>query len=309
MIDLTDDCLSFTFPEIARQLRAHVERQIGHPNWCAAPHRKNVILSLSKDLILPRAEEVRSEHRCEPAPRRRCPRRSEVLRQAQDDRVFRKVRRTRRLSAHRLRVLTLTADEIEAALRTAALRAAGLDAASFPALTIAFQRTLRIPDDGRTYPLPAGLGAFPLRSVDGFPATAPASCLQRGGAVLPMDQSEALWISFSARYPCAVKIAAGKINAVSGAAWTAELHSEPQDDVVVPGQPWLDGFSVGAGLIRPFVAMPLGAGDSVEEQLTGRADVGGMQLQSVSVLRGSPSCQQSGRNDLAGRVRTVTFPP
>ena len=41
---------------------------------------------------------------------------------------------------HRLRVLTLTADEIEAALR-----AAGLDDASFPALTIAFQRTLRIP--------------------------------------------------------------------------------------------------------------------------------------------------------------------
>jgi hypothetical protein len=101
-------------------------------------------------------------------------------------------------------VLTLTADEIEAALRTAALRAAGLPDASFPALTIAFQRTLRIPDDGRTYPLPAGLGEFPLRSVDDFPATAPASWLQCGGVVLPTDQSEALWISFSARYPCAV---------------------------------------------------------------------------------------------------------
>jgi hypothetical protein len=79
-----------------------------------------------------------------------------------------------------------------------------------------------------------------------------------------MDQSEALWISFSAGYPCAVKIAAGKINVFSGAAWTAELQSEPQNYVVVPGQPWLDGFSVGEGLLRPFVAMPLGAGDSVE---------------------------------------------
>jgi len=68
-------------------------------------------------------------------------------------------------------VLTLTDDEIEAALRTAALRAAGLHDASFPALTIAFQRTLRIPADGRTYPLPAGLGAFLLRSLDDFPAT------------------------------------------------------------------------------------------------------------------------------------------
>ena len=30
MIALEDDRLSFTFPEIARQLRAYVERQIGH---------------------------------------------------------------------------------------------------------------------------------------------------------------------------------------------------------------------------------------------------------------------------------------
>ena len=98
--------------------------------------------------------------------------------------------------------------------------------------------------------VPAGLGAFPLRSVDDFPATAPASWLQRGGVVMPMDQSEALWARFSARYPFAVKIAAGKINAVSGEMWTAEQQSEPQDYAVVPGQPWLDGFSVGQGLIR-----------------------------------------------------------
>ena len=43
--------------------------------------------------------------------------------------------------------------------------------------------------------------------------------------MMPMDQSEALWIRFSARYPFAVKIAAGKINAVSGEAWTAELSA------------------------------------------------------------------------------------
>ena len=178
MIDLTDDRLSFTFPEIARQLRAHVERQIGH--------------------ILP--EFLRPEER------------TALLAELESRWGFRRLDGAAQ-DRHRLRVLTLTADEIEAALRTAALRAAGLHDASFPALTIAFQRTLRIPDDGRTYPLPAGLGAFPLRSLDDFPATAPASWLQRGGVVMPMDQSEALWISFSARYPCAVKIAAGKINA------------------------------------------------------------------------------------------------
>ena len=32
-------------------------------------------------------------------------------------------------------------------------------------LEVTFQRTLRIPDDGKTYPLPPGLGAFPVRRL------------------------------------------------------------------------------------------------------------------------------------------------
>ena len=179
----------------------------------------------------------------------------------------------------RARANSLTAAEIEAAVRQTARYAVGLDGDPLAELTIEFQQTLRIPDDGQTYPLPAGLGAFPLHSVDDFAGTAPASWLKKGGVMMPMYQSEALWIRFSARYPFAVKIAAGKINAVSGEAWSAELQSEPQNYLVVPGQPWLDGFSVGTGLIRQFVAMPLGAGYSVEEQLTGQAEVGGLQLQ------------------------------
>jgi hypothetical protein len=35
-------------------------------------------------------------------------------------------------------------------------------------LEVSFQRTLRIPDDGRTYPLPPGLGRFPLLCVEDF---------------------------------------------------------------------------------------------------------------------------------------------
>jgi len=51
MINLEDDRLTFTFPEIARQLRAHVERQIGHIRTGAQRRLENsVILSLSKDL-------------------------------------------------------------------------------------------------------------------------------------------------------------------------------------------------------------------------------------------------------------------
>ena len=32
-----------------------------------------------------------------------------------------------------------------------------------------FQRTLRVPDDNQEYPLPAGLGEFPLYPVDDYP--------------------------------------------------------------------------------------------------------------------------------------------
>ena len=37
-----------------------------------------------------------------------------------------------------------------------------------PRFAISFQRTLRIPDDNRTYPLPPGLGVFPIRKVEDF---------------------------------------------------------------------------------------------------------------------------------------------
>ena len=73
----------------------------------------------------------------------------------------------------------------------------------------------------------------------------------------------------------AVKVAAGKINAVTGEGWENELSSRPQDYVVIPEQPWLDGFSVMEGMIRQFVAMPLGEGFTAEEQLTGEAEHGG----------------------------------
>lgn len=147
--------------------------------------------------------------------------------------------------------------------------------------SISFQRTLRIPDDGNVHFLPAGLGKFPLRHVDDYQDALPESWVNRGGVMMPMYQSEALWIHFNSSYPCAVKIGSGKINAVTGEAWSAGLQSTPQDYVVIPGQPWLDGFAVAKGVIRQFVAMPLGDGYSVEEQVSGRAEVGGIQIQVI----------------------------
>lgn len=147
-------------------------------------------------------------------------------------------------------------------------------------LHVEFQRTLRIPDDGRNYALPPGLGRFPLRHVDDFAARVSGRWLRRGGVMLPMYQSEAMWLNFSSPsgYPFAVKVGAGRINAVTGDAWSDELRRRPQDYLAVPDQPWLDGFCVEKGVIRQFVAMPLGAGYSVEEQLTGEAEFGGVQL-------------------------------
>ena len=145
-------------------------------------------------------------------------------------------------------------------------------------LEIGFQRTLRIPDDNRAYPLPPGLGPFPLNHVDDYLERLPAEWSRRGGVFLPMYQAEALWLYFSGSYPMAVKVAAGKIDALTGEPWTNELSERPQDYLVVPGQPWLDGFCVEQGLVRQFVAMPLGAGYSAEEQLTGEAQHGGLQI-------------------------------
>ncbi|HKB01332.1 MAG TPA: hypothetical protein VKD90_03890 [Gemmataceae bacterium] len=153
-------------------------------------------------------------------------------------------------------------------------------------LEIGFQRTFRIPDDGKTYPLPPGFGFFPLCHVDDHARRVPADWLERGGVMLPMYQSEAMWLLFTAHhvsrrwasYPFAIKVAAGKINAVTGKGWSDGLNSKPQDYMVAPRQPWLDGFCVQKGLIRQFVAMPLGAGYTAEEQLTGKAEHGGLQI-------------------------------
>lgn len=145
---------------------------------------------------------------------------------------------------------------------------------------IDFQRTLRIPDDNKEYPLPPGLGRFPLEHVEDYSGRLPPSWSTHGGALLPMYQAEAMWLSFSSEsgFPFAVKIAAGKINAVTGETWRNELVKQPQDYVVIPDQPWLDGFSVQKGLIRQFVAMPLGQGYTAEEQISGTAEHGGLQI-------------------------------
>jgi hypothetical protein len=186
-------------------------------------------------------------------------------------------------------------------------------------LTIEFQRTLRIPDDDKDYPLPPGLGRFPIQHVDDFASRVAPSWLEHGGVMLPMYQSEALWLNFDtnyddereALYPFAVKIATGKVNAVSGQAWGNGLHRRPQQDyVVIPEQPWLDGYCVEKGIIRQFVAMPLGSGYTAEEQITGKAEHGGLQIMVYPMKRAAyekryPKIEKRERDVAYGMSREV----
>ena len=147
-------------------------------------------------------------------------------------------------------------------------------------LSVTFHRTLRIPDDGKNYPLPPSLGAFPIRKVSDYADRVPDDWREHGGVFIPMYQREALWMSFhsvTGKYG-AVKVGIGKIDALTGKKWSEKLHARRQDYMVVPGQPWLDGINAGKEFIKQFVAMPLGMGYTVEGQLTGKEDVGGIQF-------------------------------
>jgi hypothetical protein len=145
--------------------------------------------------------------------------------------------------------------------------------------SVFFLRTLRVPDDGRAYPLPPGLGEFPVQRVEDYAGHVPPDWLAKGGVFISLHQAEALWLGFEAAAwkPNALKVGVGNINAVSGADWDEALHGDPQDYVVCPPQPWLDGFKTRSGVVRQFVAAPLGMGDTVESQLTGR-ETGGIRL-------------------------------
>lgn len=74
--------------------------------------------------------------------------------------------------------------------------------------TASFQRTLRVPDDGRDYPLPPGLGPLPLVPAEQCGDRLPPFMRGRATFLLPMHQREALWLAFGGAYwkPNAVKV-------------------------------------------------------------------------------------------------------
>ncbi|OIK04183.1 hypothetical protein [Streptomyces monashensis] len=148
---------------------------------------------------------------------------------------------------------------------------------------VRFVRTLRLPGAG-THPLPPGLGEFPVRPVADYADRVPERWRVRGGVMLPVYLREAMWLSFAGTTePAALQVGIGTVCAVSGRPWSERLTQDPQNYVVLPRQPWLDGINSGEGTVRQFVAVPLGLGATVEGQVTGEEVWGGVQLRSFAL--------------------------
>jgi len=153
---------------------------------------------------------------------------------------------------------------------------------------VTFCRTLRVPDDGKNYPLPAGLGHFPIHAVADYAQRVPRDWLETGGFFLPMYQSEAMYLELGGQTwrPNIAKVGVGRINAVTGKPWDECIHATQQDYLLCPHQKWLDGINAGQGFVRQFVAMPLGKGYTVEEQVTDECQFGGIQIAAFAAKPG-----------------------
>jgi hypothetical protein len=153
---------------------------------------------------------------------------------------------------------------------------------------ISFHRTLRVPEDGKDYPLPAGLGVLPIHRVEDYANTVPTDWLKEGGFFIPLYQKEALFLQFEGLswHPTIAKVCVGKINAISGKAYSERLSNSAQDYVVIPPQKWLDGIASGKGTVSQFVAMPLGQGYTIEAQITDEEKFGGFQIVAYEAVEG-----------------------
>ncbi len=176
-------------------------------------------------------------------------------------------------------------------------------------VSVRFMRTLRLPETG-THPLPPGLGEFPVRRVADYPDTVPEAWRARGGVLLPVYLREAMWLSFAmTTQPAALQVGVGKVCAVSGEPWSDRLSGKPQNYVVLPRQPWLDGINSGKGTVRQFVAVPLGLGATVEGQVTGEEVWGGVQLRSFPLNDAELAKWREEERRRAERARTAPRSP
>ena len=157
---------------------------------------------------------------------------------------------------------------------------------------ISFHRTLRVPDScgGRKHRLPPSFGRFDIVATQNYlnSVIMPQSwknsvkTCNMNSFIIPMWQKEAMFIEFTSKNKCAIKVGIGGINAVTGQPWKPnQLTTDGkkngnsknnrintmQNYLSVPKQPWLDGINCGSGFIRQFVAMPLNEGYTISSQI------------------------------------------
>ena len=97
-----------------------------------------------------------------------------------------------------------------------------LDTLVLKGMSIRFERTLRVSEDGLNV-LPPSLGEFPLRPVDPTVTGLPDHVRDRGGVLMPIYVREAMWINLDSDEPVAVQIGAGGRCVVSGRALVDRL--------------------------------------------------------------------------------------
>lgn len=145
-------------------------------------------------------------------------------------------------------------------------------------LTVKFHRTVRVAEGRAPANLPPSLGLIQLFEVDKYRDRCP-SLWEDEGVFLGLHDSEALWMSFHTNTPVALLVGAGAINAITGEKLGTRLAEG--NYLVVPPQPWLDGFKGEDGSVYQFVATAYkqGKGLTVGEQLIGEeSKTGGIGL-------------------------------
>ena len=139
-----------------------------------------------------------------------------------------------------------------------------------------------------------GNDRVPLFHIDDYTQDLPDAWVKRGGLIAPVRSGQKLRIKLSGNYPFAIKIATGKVNAITGEPWSDHLNFDQQDYLLSSRQSTFSGFRRPDGTIHQFVVSPMGVGATIEEEVTGAAEFGGIQLVAYPL---SASTYQKSRSE------------
>lgn len=151
-------------------------------------------------------------------------------------------------------------------------------------LRVVLHKTARVANDGLVHGLPPNLGIFPIFAAKDFPGQVPPEW-EENALFIAIQNNEAMWMSFSRagngnswipgwrnewrNHPVAAIVGAGGINCLTGEKLASTLEEDGY--MVVPPQPWLDGWKNQKGAVYQFVGTEYqkGEGKTVGEQLLG----------------------------------------